>query len=78
MSNHKGEIPKLVTSKDEIIVTYSDVLDGIGYFTAPLYHIQVSHASKPLADQSLLIWKSLSDRILTKCYKQEFWSQLTR
>ena len=41
MSNHKSKIPKLVTSKDETFVAYSDVLDGIGCFLGPPYHIQV-------------------------------------
>ena len=34
--------------------------------------IQVSHPNKPLADQSLFIWKSLSNRRLTRWYKWEF------
>ena len=41
MSNCKGKIPKLVTSKGEILVAYSDVFDGIGCFQrSPLpYHV---------------------------------------
>ena len=58
VSNHKGKIPKLGTSKDEILVAYSNVFDDIGHFPGSPYHIQVdpvSHPSKPLADQSLFI-----------------------
>ena len=47
MSNHKGKIPKLVASKDEILVAYSDVFDGIGYFPGPQYHIQVDPSVTP-------------------------------
>ena len=31
-SNHKGMVPKLVTSKDQIFAPFSDVFDGIGHF----------------------------------------------
>ena len=41
VSNHKGIVPKLVTSKNEILEAYSNVFDGIGCFPGPLYHIQV-------------------------------------
>ena len=41
VSNCKGQIPKLVTSKEEILATYSDVFDGIGHFQGTPYHIQV-------------------------------------
>ena len=51
MSNCKGKIAKLVTSKDEILVAYSDVFDGIGCFPGPhtiFKLIQMLHPSKPL------------------------------
>ena len=44
MSNNKGKIPKLVTSKDEILDAYSDVFDGIGHFSRSPYHIQVDQS----------------------------------
>ena len=31
VSNHKGMVPKLITSKEQILATYSDVFDGIGH-----------------------------------------------
>ena len=40
MSNHKGKFSKIVTSKDEILVAYSDVFYGIGCFANPPYHIK--------------------------------------
>ena len=47
MSNHKDKIPKLVTSKDKILVAYSDVFDGIGHFPGPPYHIKVDPSVTP-------------------------------
>ena len=47
MSIHKGKIPKLVTSNDEILVAYSDVFDGIGCFSGPPYHIQLDPSITP-------------------------------
>ena len=41
VSNCKGMVSKLITSKEQIIVTYADVFDGIGCFPGPPYHIQV-------------------------------------
>ena len=41
MSNHKGMVSKLITSKEQVLVTYADVFDGIGCFPVPPYHIQV-------------------------------------
>ena len=32
---------KLVTSKEQILQSYPDVFDGIGYFPGPPYHIQL-------------------------------------
>ena len=47
MSNHKGKITKLVTSKNEILAAYSDVFDAIGCFSGPPYHIQVDPSVTP-------------------------------
>ena len=58
MSNQKGKIPKLVTGKDDTLVAYSDILDVIGCFSGPLYHIHVDPSVTPrqtLANQSLFI-----------------------
>ena len=40
--------------------------------------IQVLQPSKPLANQSMFICKSLSNGKLKRCYKQKYWSQLIR
>ena len=47
VSNQKGIVPKLITSKDQILQTYSDVFDVIGCFPGPLYHIQVDPSDTP-------------------------------
>ena len=81
VSTMSNQIPKLVTSTGEILVAYWDVFDGSGCFPGLPYHIHVDPSVTPkqtLANQSLFIWKSLSNRRLTRCYKQEFWSQLIR
>ena len=41
VSNQKGMVPKVVTSKEQILAAYSDVSDGIGCFPGLSYHIQV-------------------------------------
>ena len=38
---------KLITSKEQILVTYVDVFGGIGHFPGPLYHIQVDPRVTP-------------------------------
>ena len=43
----KDKIPKLVTSKDEILVAYSDVFNGTGHFSSPPYQIQVDPSATP-------------------------------
>ena len=40
MSNYKDKIPKLVTSKGEILVAYLNVCNGIGCFSGPPSYIQ--------------------------------------
>ena len=47
VSNHKGMVSKLITSKEQILVTYVDVVDGIGCFPSPLFHIQVGLGVTP-------------------------------
>ena len=42
VSNCKGMVHRLITSKEQNLVTYSDMFDGIGYFPGPPYHIQVN------------------------------------
>ena len=37
----KYPVPKLVTSKEQILHEYTDVFEGIGSFTGPPYHIQI-------------------------------------
>ena len=47
VSNHKGIVPKLITSKDLILEAYPDVFDGIGCFPGLSYHIQVGPSISP-------------------------------
>ena len=47
VSNCKGMVSKLMTSKEQILATYSDVFDGIGCFPGPPYHIQVDPSVTP-------------------------------
>ena len=49
------------------------VLDAFQVLHTIFKLIQVLHQSKPLADQSLFISKSLSSRKLTRCYKWDPW-----
>ena len=61
--NHKGMVPKLITSKEQILATYSDVFMVLNAFLVP--HtisklILVLDPSKPLADQSQCTLKKLS------------------
>ena len=47
VSNQQGMVSKFITSKDQILHTYSDVFDGIGCFSGPPYHIQVDPSVTP-------------------------------
>ena len=47
MSNQKGIIPKLITSKDHILQAYPDVFDGRRCFPGPPYHIKVDPSVTP-------------------------------
>ena len=58
-------VSKLITSKEQILVKYSDVFDGIRCLPGPPYCIQVDivpHLSKPHVDQSLYISKVFQER----------------
>ena len=43
----KQEVPKLVTSKEQILSYYPDVVEGIGRFSGPPYHIQLDPSVTP-------------------------------
>ena len=43
----KHEIPKLVTSKEQILRYYPDVFEGIGRCPGPPYHIQIDPSVTP-------------------------------
>ena len=43
----KQEVPKLVTSKEQILSYYPDVCEGIGRFPGPPYHIQPDPSVTP-------------------------------
>ena len=47
MSNQKCIVPKLITSKEQILQAYSDGFDGIGHFPGPPYHTQVDPSVSP-------------------------------
>ena len=47
VSNHRGLVPKLVTSKNEILEAYPDVYGGIGCFPGAPYNIQVDASVTP-------------------------------
>ena len=58
VSNYKGMVSKLITSKEQILANYSDVFHGIGCFPGPPYHIEVDPSVTPKQtpiDQSLCI-----------------------
>ena len=40
-------VPKLVTSKEQILQSYPDVFEGIGYFHDPSYQIQLDQSITP-------------------------------
>ena len=48
VSNQTGIVPKLITSKDQILQAYSDVFDGIGCFPRPPCHTQVDPSVTPM------------------------------
>ena len=43
----KFAVPKLVTSKEQILCEYPDVFEGIGSFSGPPYHIQIDPSATP-------------------------------
>ena len=47
VSNCKGMVFKLITSKEQIFANYSDLFDGIGCFPSPPYHIQFNPSVTP-------------------------------
>ena len=44
---HKCAVPKQITSKDQILLEYPDVFEGIGNFPGPSYHIQIDPSITP-------------------------------
>ena len=47
VSNQPGSVPKVITSKEQILQVYPEEFDGIGYFPAPPYHIHVDPSVTP-------------------------------
>ena len=47
VSNCKGMVSKLITSKEQILANYSDVFGGIGCFPGPPYYIQMDPSVTP-------------------------------
>ena len=41
------DVSKLVTSKEQILQSYPDVVEGIGCFPGPPYHIQLDQSITP-------------------------------
>ena len=46
-SSQRNVVPKLITSKEQILSNYSDVFEGIGRFSGPPYHIQLDPSVTP-------------------------------
>ena len=44
---HRYAVTKLVTRKDQILLEYSDVFEGIGSFPGPPYHIEIDPSVTP-------------------------------
>ena len=47
MSTQQHVVPKLVTSKEQILQSYSDIFYGIGCFSSPPYQIQLDPSITP-------------------------------
>ena len=47
VSVQKNVVPKLVTSKEQILHNYPDIFDWIGRFPGPPYHIQLDPSVTP-------------------------------
>ena len=72
VSNCKGMLSELITSKDQILANCSDVLKVLDAFLVPhtiFRWIPVSHQSKPPADQSPVHLKEAFKKELTRYYK---------
>ena len=58
VSNQQGIVPKLITSKEQILQAYPDIFDGIGCFPGPPYHIQLDphvtlmHVKEPFKQET--------------------------
>ena len=75
VSNCKGMVSKLITSKEQILHAYSDVFDDIGCFPCLPYHIQVdpSVTSKQTPCQLVPVHlKESFKREIIRCYKWKF------
>ena len=73
VSNCKGMVSNLITSKEQILANYSDVFDGIGCFTGPPYHIQVDPSVTP--KQSPSTNPSTSKKVFQERDQQDVTSQ---
>ena len=81
VSNCKGIVPKLVTSKNEILDAHSDVFDGIGCYPGPPYHIQVdpSVTAKQTPFQPIPgHLKESFKKEISKILQMMFWSLFTK
>ena len=47
MPEAKQLVPKLVTSKEQILQSYPDVYEGIGCSPVPPYHMQLDESINP-------------------------------
>ena len=43
----KQEVPKLITSREQILKYYPDVFEGIGKYPGPQHHIQLDQGVPP-------------------------------
>ena len=73
-SNCKGMVSKLITSKEQIPVTYADIFDCIGCFPGSPYHIQVDPSVTPMQTLCQPIPVHLKEAFkkeVDRCYKWE-------
>ena len=81
VSNWKGMVSKLITSKDQILAAYSDVFDGIRCFLGSPYHIQVDSSITPKQTPCWPVPVHLEQPFkqeIDKMYKLECWSLFTK
>ena len=44
---HKSDLNMVITGKEQRLLSYPDIFEGVGRFPGPLYHIQVNQNITP-------------------------------